>query len=174
MSSTQPTSTGEAYREEKFARLNQRDPIDVMSETATALEQIVRDHSPAVLRRRPFAGKWTANEVMGHLVDSELVYGYRLRLILSEENPSILGTRQDAWVERLRHNEREPAEHVATFRALRGFNLAIWRRLSAEELNRTGLHNERGAETLAVMLRLMAGHDLAHLDQIRRYIEAAQ
>jgi hypothetical protein len=146
----------------------------VMARTATKLAEIVREHSASVLRSRPLEGKWTPNEVIGHLVDSEWVYGYRLRLILSEDNPTILGTNQDSWVARLRHNEREPAELVEIFRTLRDFNLAVWRRTSPADLERTGQHNERGPESLAVMLRLLAGHDLSHLDQIRRYIEAAQ
>ena len=102
------------------------------------------------------------------------MYGYRLRLILCEDDPTILGTSQDSWVAALRHNEREPLELVEIFRTLRQFNLAEWRRTSPEDLKRTGQHNERGLESLGVMLRLLAGHDLSHLDQITRYISAVQ
>jgi hypothetical protein len=102
------------------------------------------------------------------------VYGYRLRLILSEDDPNILGTRQDSWVASLRHNEREPSELVEIFRTLRVLNLAEWRRLSPQDLNRSGQHNERGPESLAVMLPLLAGHDLSHLDQISRYVQAIE
>jgi hypothetical protein len=167
-------SAPQAYREKIFKMLGERDPLEVMAQTASQLAEIVRERSPSVLRSRPLEGKWTPSEVIGHLVDSEWIYGYRLRLILSEDNPTILGTNQDSWVARLRHNEREPAELVEIFRTLRDFNLAVWRRTSPADLERTGQHNERGPESLAVMLRLLAGHDLSHLDQIRRYIEAAQ
>jgi len=74
----------------------------------------------------------------------------------------------------LRHNEREPSELVEIFRTMRLFNLALWRRTLPQDLKRTGQHNERGPESLDVMLRLLAGHDLSHLDQITRYIQAAQ
>ena len=40
------------------------------------------------------------------------------------------------------------------------------------DLERAGQHNERGPESLDVMLRLLAGHDLSHLNQIAQYIEA--
>jgi hypothetical protein len=166
-------SAPQAYREKIFKVLGERDPLEVMAQTASRLAEIVGENSPAVLRERPFAGKWTANEVIGHLVDSEWVYGYRLRLILSEENPTILGTTQDSWVVRQRHNEREPLELAETFRTLRELNLAIWRRTSTADLERTGQHNERGPESLAVMLRLLAGHDLSHLEQIGRYVAEA-
>src|SRR5258708_36322723 len=115
---------------------------------------MVGKHSGAVFRARPFEGKWTPNEIIGHLNDSEWVYGYRLRLILCEDAPAILGTNQDLWVAALRHNEREPSELVEIFRTLRQFNLAVWRRTPPEDLRRNGQHNERGPESLGVMLRL--------------------
>jgi len=162
------------YREKLFTLLGDRNPLEVMAQTASTLADIVHTHPAAVLRTRPFAGKWTPNEVIGHLVDGEWVYGYRLRLILSEDNPVIAGTNQNFWVAAQGHNEREPSELVEIFRTLRQFNLALWRSMSAANLQRTGQHNERGPESLGVMLRLLAGHDLSHLEQIRRYIRASR
>jgi hypothetical protein len=167
-------SDPQAYRERMFALLGDRDPLEVLGQTACALAGIVRAHAPTVLRARPFEGKWTPNEVIGHLVDSEWVYGYRLRLILCQDNPVILGMDQDAWVAGQRHNEREPSELVETFRTLRQCNLALWRRASPADLQRTGQHNERGPESLGVMLRMLAGHDLSHLAQITRHVEAVR
>jgi hypothetical protein len=160
----------ESYRRNLLNLLGNQNPLDALSKTAAALAGIIREHPASVLRARPFAGKWTPNEIIGHLVDGEWVYGYRLRLIVCEDCPTVLGTQQDAWVARQRHNEREPSELVEIFRTLREFNLAVWRRTTAAELERTGSHNERGPESLAVMLRMMAGHDLSHLAQIERYL----
>jgi len=167
-------SAPQAYREKMFNLVGERNPLEVMAQTASTLADIVDKHSATVLRTRPFEGKWTPNEVIGHLTDSEWVYGYRLRLILCENDPTIFGTNQDVWVAALRHNEREPSELVEIFRTLRQFNLAMWRRTSSEDLKRAGQHNERGPESLGVMLRLLAGHDLSHLDQITRYVQAVQ
>ncbi len=167
-------SDPQAYREKLFKLLGDRNPLDVMAQTASTLGDIVRKHPATVLRTRPFEGKWTPNEIIGHLADSEWVYGYRLRLMLCEDNPPILGTNQDLWVAGQRHNEREPSEHVEMFRTMRQFNLALWKRISPPDLKRTGQHNERGAESLEVTLRMLAGHDLSHLDQITRYMQAVQ
>ena len=163
-----------AYREKLFKLLGDRNPFEVLAQTATTLAEIVDKHSAALFLARPFEGKWTPNEVIGHLTDSEWVYGYRLRLILCEDDPTILGTNQDLWVEGLRHNKSEPSELVEVFRVLRQFNLTLWRRTSSADLERTSQHNERGRESLGAMLRLLAGHDLSHLDQIRRYIQAVR
>ena len=167
-------SDPQTYREKMFKLLGDRNPLEVLSQTASTLADIVRTHSATVLRTRPFEGKWTPNEIIGHLVDSEWVYGYRLRLILCEDNPTILGMDQDLWVAGQRHNEREPSELAEIFRTMRQFNLALWKRMSPAELKRTGQHNERGPESLAVLLRMLAGHDLSHLDQITRYIQAVR
>jgi len=160
------------YREKLFNLLAGRDPIEVLGQTASTLADIVARNPAEVLRGRAIQGKWTPNEIIGHLTDCEWVYGYRLRLILCEHEPAILGFRQDGWASSLRHNEREPSELVEIFRMLRVLNLSVWRRMSPDDFERSGQHNERGAESLAVMVQLLAGHDLSHLHQISRYIQA--
>lgn len=160
------------YCERLFNLLAGRDPIEVLGQTASTLADIVTRHPAELLRARAMQGTWTPNEIIGHFTDIEWVYGYRLRLILCEDEAAILGYRQDAWVASLRHNESEPSELVEIFRTLRGLNLSVWRRMSPEDLQRSGQHNERGAESLAVMVQLLAGHDLSHLHQISRYIQA--
>jgi hypothetical protein len=169
-----PMTDPKAYRERMFMLVRDKDPLDVLAQTSSALREVVGTNTVTVLRTRPFEGKWTPNEIIGHLVDGEWVYGYRLRLILCEDHPAILGTNQDSWVARQRHNERESSELVDMFGILRQFNLALWKTISPADLTRTSLHNERGPESLGVMLRMLAGHDLSHLAQIARTIRAAQ
>src|SRR5215469_6771290 len=120
---TEQLASGQAYRDKMFKLLGDRSPLEVLAQTAATLAGIVDRHSAPLLRTRPFEGKWTPNEIIGHLADGEWVYGYRLRLILCEDNPTVLGTKQDSWVAALRHNEREPSELVEIFRALRQLNL---------------------------------------------------
>jgi hypothetical protein len=164
----------QTYRARLFTLVGDRDPLDILAQTASRLTEIVRTNPAGVLRTRQFDGKWTANEIIGHLADGECVHGYRLRLILSEDNPVIIGTNQDVWVAALQHNEREAMELVEMFRIMRQFNLALFKALSPANLTRIGQHNERGPESLGVMLRLLAGHDLSHLDQINSQVLAAQ
>jgi len=167
-------SDPKAYREKLKNLLGKRDPFDVLGSTADVLTDIVRRHTPQQMRSRPFEGKWTPNEVIGHLGDTEWVYGFRLRLILSEEAPPIIGMDQDLWVAAQRHNARKPTDLVDQFRELRQHNLALWRQMTPDELKRFGRHNERGEESLGMILTMTAGHDLSHIDQINRYLEAVK
>ncbi len=162
------------YQEKLSGLSGGRNPIDVLAQTPEVLAKIVADHSAAEMRTRPFEGKWTPLEVLGHLADSEWVFGYRIRTILCDERPRIIGMDQERWVARLRHNDAEPAEVLRMFTELRRFNLVLWRRMTAADLERCGEHAERGPESLGLMLRMEAGHDLSHIDQIRRYLAAVR
>jgi hypothetical protein len=160
------------YRSRILGLVGGRDPLEIMAATPDALAEIVRTHPADALRTRPFEGKWTPNEIIGHMADAECVYGFRLRATLCEDRPTLIGMNQELWVAGQRHNEREPAELAEAFVALRRFNLVLWRRMTPADLARVGLHTERGPESLDVMLRLCAGHDLSHSDQINRYVAA--
>ena len=67
---------------------------------------------------------------------------------------------------------REPADLVETFTAVRRANLVLWRRMTPAELEARGDAQRCGPESLDMIRRLSAGHDLSHVDQIRRYVEA--
>ena len=164
----------QAYRDKMEQLLGDRDPFSVLSETPDALAVLTSRHPAKLLRTRPFPDKWTPNEIIGHLSDADWVYGFRMRMILCENEPKILGMDQDLWVAGQRLNDREPREVVEMFRALRGFNLLIWKQMSPTDFKRIGRHDERGPESLAQMLRMLAGHDLSHLGQITRYIDAVK
>ena len=165
-------SDPEAYRTKMAELVGGRDRIAVLAETADVLSAIVGEHSVVQMRHRPFADKWTPNEIIGHLSDAEWVYGFRMRLILCEDRPKILGMDQDRWAAGQRHNERDPAELVEAFRASRDVNITLWKRMTPDDLQRDGLHDQRGPESLDTMLTLLAGHDLSHIDQIQRYLKA--
>jgi hypothetical protein len=166
------TGSTAAYQKKLMALLGKQNPIEVLSKSADVLAGIVRENPKKRMQMRPFDGKWTPCEILGHLVDSEWVYGFRVRLVLCQDNPTILGMDQDLGVAGQRYNEREPAELVEQFRILRSYNLHTWRSMKRRDFERTGRHNERGPESLGLMLKMNAGHDLLHIDQIARYLTA--
>lgn len=163
-----------AYQAKMIGLLGDRDPLEVLRTTPGVLAGIVQARPAEVFARRPFPGKWTPNEIIGHLIDCEWVYGYRIRAIYCEEAPTILGMDQEIWVTRQRYNEWKTADLIETYRALRGLNWRLWSAMTPEDLRRVGRHNERGDESLGLMLRMEAGHDLSHIDQFQRYVAAAE
>jgi len=175
---TSPTTTGiwitdpPAYRKKLLSLLGDRDPIEVMSETADILARFVDENSAETMCTRPFDGKWTPTEIIGHLIDAEWIYGFRMRLILSQDRPTILGMDQDLWVSAQRYNDRDPKKLVEQFRNMRQINLELWKQMATDDLKRFGKHNERGEESLGDLLKMFPGHDLTHIDQIARYLDA--
>ncbi len=163
----------DSYINAIIAKIGERDPLAVLAETPGLFAERLKATPEAVLRARAFEGKWTPLEVFGHLRDAEYVYGYRSRAIFCDDEPVIVGMDQDKWVARQGHNRADPAALLEEFTALRGFNLRLWRSLTAADLERFGRHNERGEETLGRMMPLLAGHDVWHLEQFDRYVAAA-
>jgi hypothetical protein len=120
------------------------------------------------LRTPESAGKWSIAHVLRHLADSDVVWGWRMRLILGQDRPAITGYDQDLWSERLDYANADPAESLDTFAVLRRDNLRLIERATPADLERVGVHAERGEESAGYMVRLYAGHDLMHLAQIDR------
>jgi hypothetical protein len=161
-----------AYVRALLDLLGRRDPLDVLPELTPWVESRLRDVPEATLRRPEAGGKWSVLEVLQHLADTELVYGVRGRLVLSEDRPIIQGFDQDRWAALFRYRDASLSAALAQLSALRAGNLTLWRRLGPAELARVGLHSERGEESMDLMLRMMAGHDLAHRRQIERILRA--
>jgi len=169
--SPDPITAPQAYQAFLLDALGTDDPATVQAATPAALRQLVSEGGTH-LRSRPAGGGWSALETIGHITDAEVVYSARYRLILAHDEPPLLGYDQDLWVERLRHNDDEVSSLLDQFEAMRLANIAMWRRSSAGERTRVGLHDERGPESLDLSFRLIAGHDRVHLAQARNAVLA--
>ena len=119
-------------------------------------------------------GKWSARQTLQHFADSELVGAFRFRMILAQDAPALPAYDQDAWAERLRYQESDTAVSLADFAVLRAANLRLLRRATPEDLKRVMHHAERGDEALGQMIALYAGHDLVHLKQLHRIVQAVR
>jgi hypothetical protein len=106
--------------------------------------------------------------VIRHLADSELVWAYRVRRIIADDRPAIEGYDQDTWADRLHYERADLAESLAEIRALRAGNLRLIRSLDAAQRKRVGVHSERGEESLDHLIRMYAGHDILHRNQLAR------
>ena len=157
-----------AYIQAVLDLVGDQDPREVLGRLVRELERKVEGLSADALTRPEAPGKWSIAAVVQHLADSELVWAYRLRTVLAEDRPELTGYDQDGWAERLRYSKVDIREALADLRALRKLNLRLLDACTDDDLERVGVHSERGEESVAHMLRLYAGHDLVHLAQIDR------
>lgn len=146
--------------------------IDVLRDTPGAAARAIATLTPEKLRTPEAEGKWSVAQVLRHLADSDIVWGWRMRLILAQDRPTITGFDQDLWAERLDYANADPFESLELFAVLRRDNLRLIEHASPADLKRVGVHAERGEESAGYLMRLFAGHDLMHLKQIERIAKA--
>jgi uncharacterized membrane protein len=74
----------------------------------------------------------------------------------------------------LHYDKRNLQKSFEQYRMLREANLALLRTLTPEQWKHYGMHNERGEESVETMVRMFAGHDLNHFQQIERILAATK
>jgi hypothetical protein len=168
-----PVNQPDAYRRSLLDALGDQDPGTVLAAGPATARALV-DEAAGLLRVRPEPGEWSVMECLAHLADSELVTAGRVRWIAAEHEPDIVGYDQDLWVTELRQADEDPSTLLGAFASLRRWNLEFWARLPVANRDRVGFHRERGPESIDLIVRLAAGHDLVHLAQARRALETVR
>jgi len=163
--------TPQQYTQRITANVEGKQPLAVQAATARRLERLVKGASSGKLRKRPAPGKWSVAEILAHLADTELVAGFRMRLILGAPGAPIAAFDQDAWVTSGHYEKRDPRKSIEQFRVLREANLALLKSLTPEQWKHYGMHSERGQETIEHIVRMFAGHDVNHLQQIEEMLK---
>src|SRR5271170_4970462 len=147
-----------------------KQPLAVQPATAKKLERLIKGVPTSKLRKRPAPDKWSVSEILVHLADAEIVGGFRMRLILGAPGSPVAAFDQDSWVTGLHYEKRDPRKSVEQFRVVREANLALLNSLTPEQWKHYGMHAERGQETIEHIVRLYAGHDVNHLQQIEKIL----
>ncbi|MFN8663900.1 MAG: DinB family protein [Thermomicrobiales bacterium] len=121
----------------------------------------------AELEAREAPGEWSPREIAHHLADSEMTSAVRLRLLIAQDNPTLVGYDQEAFVANL-YPQRPIEPSLAAFGAARAATSPILRQLTEEQWQRVGNHTEVGVYTVEDWLRTYAPHAHDHADQIER------
>jgi len=142
-------------------------PLDaILSSTAEQLGALIAAIGPEKSVVRPAPGKWSPTEILCHLADCELVFGFRLRQTLAEDAPTIQPFDQEKWAET--YPAIGAGQSLATFSTLRKWNLLLLATALPAAANRPVTHPERGTMTFQTLVETMAGHDLNHLAQLQK------
>lgn len=164
------TREPDAYVQALVDTLGDREPVGVYGATAGEVDRLCAELSPAEWNVPLADGEWTAAQIIGHLVDVDIVYGFRLRLVLTETDPAYPGYDEKLWSQL---PKPAPASLLVAFAGIRAYNTALLRQTTPEQWQRTGRHGEQGGEPLSLMVAKLAGHDLAHLNQLERTVAVA-
>jgi hypothetical protein len=159
--------TPQQYAQRVTGYLDGRDPMTVLSSTPSELETLIKGCSRTSLDAPPAPDKWSVTTIVAHLADSEIVYGFRLRLMVAASGCAIQATDQDAWAVAFDYAAQDPAVSIEDFRVNRARTLRMLEALSMSQWDCYGVHSERGRETVRRVVELVAGHDINHLRQIR-------
>jgi hypothetical protein len=151
----------------------ERERLIARYESGPARLRQALDQVPEAARRwRPAPGEWSAHEVVCHCADSESNASLRIRYLVAEREPLIVGYDQEAWAVALDYHGHPLAAALAVVEATRAHTSALLRRLPPEAWERAGRHTEVGHYSAGDWLRLYAEHLEGHAGQIENNLAA--
>ncbi|MBV9125155.1 MAG: DinB family protein [Planctomycetes bacterium] len=130
------------------------------------LRQAVAGMSREQLLARPVPGKWSTLEVVCHLADFEPILADRMKRVIAEDRPALLGADETRFAAALAYHQREIAEELAVVEETRRQLARILRTLSPDVLGRVGVHNQAGPRTLEQLLTGAVRHIPHHVQFI--------
>jgi len=158
--------TNEQYVARISGYVEGQNHFKVFQSTTSKLQRLLNRIPASRLKKEPASDKWSVAEILGHLAESEIVFGYRMRMILGSNGTPIQAFDQNKWQENAGYLARNPKMAFELFQVVRESNVALLKSLTKEQWSFHGNHQERGHETIARMVELYAGHDVNHVKQI--------
>ncbi|MBC7884597.1 MAG: DinB family protein [Saprospiraceae bacterium] len=113
------------------------------------------------LKHRYATGKWSLAEMIGHVLDTERIFGYRMLAISRNEQKSLPGFEQDDYVRESNFNEVSAEDLANEWKAIRASNLYLARHMNSEMASRRGTANDISVRALSFPF-IMAGHVIHH------------
>ena len=143
---------------------------DVLPALAKQLEETIALLKPGDDRRASefsyAPGKWTLKQVLGHVIDTERIFGYRMLCFARNDSNPLPGFEQDDYVASGSFNERPLSSLLAEFRAVRISTIALLQNLPQQAWSRHGIANKHRV-TVRGLAFLAAGHALHHVKILR-------
>jgi uncharacterized damage-inducible protein DinB len=141
--------------------------IDQYAAGADALAQAIAGLSREQLQAFPVPGTWSIQQIVVHMMDSDLVLADRMKRIIAEDLPLLVEFDETRFAERLHYQSQDAALACEVFRHNRLLMHEILKRLTDEDFERCGIHTERGKASLAEWLTITVNHLEHHLKFLR-------
>lgn len=158
------------YSSQLLAYTEGKDPLAMQGEAPEFLSALISGVEQSRLKARPAPGKWSVCEILAHLAEDELTSTWRYRQMIEKPGVVLAGFDQDLWANLGRYDSWTAAEALQMFWLLREANVRMLKALTPEQWECHGEHAERGKITVRSLARHMAGHDVNHINQIRRIL----
>jgi hypothetical protein len=142
------------------------------AEGPALLRKAVEKVPPEALTFRPGPGKWSVHEVIVHCADSETNAHMRIRYLVAEADPVIMGYDQAAWARILDYHALPLEPAMATIEAVRANTVPLLRSLPESAWKKTGRHSEHASYGVEKWMELYAEHLEVHVRQIERNLAA--
>src|ERR1044071_8847061 len=140
-----------------------RDLIEQYARGGERLRMAIRGLTQEDLLAAPIPGKWSTLQVVIHLQDSDLIAADRMKRVIAEDNPTLIGFDENMFVANLAY-DKQSAEDAVTILDLNRKQFAlVLRTLPNSPWTRVGTHNERGVLTLGHLLQTYTNHLEHHL-----------
>jgi uncharacterized damage-inducible protein DinB len=110
--------------------------------------------------------KWSIKEVVGHVLDTERIFGHRLFRFARNDQTALPGYEQDDYVRAGNFGKRSLSELADEFEHVRRANLLLLRSLDDEAWLRRGTANDSEVSVRALAY-ILAGHETHHMQIIR-------
>lgn len=146
------------------AALDNREPIGAMRDTIDRIADLTAPWSASDFERSYAPGKWSGRQILIHLAQSEMAFGFRARMALTIPGYSAQNFEQDAWL--AKETSLPGRDAVSALVGLASMNIALFSSLSAADRDIALAHPEYGALTVDWIIHQTAGHQLHHLKQL--------
>lgn len=116
----------------------------------------------------PVAGTWSIQQIIGHLMDSDLIGADRMKRVIAEDNPLLVNYDETRFAERLGYDRLDPVIACDIFSKNRKCLAQLLRDLPDDAFERTGIHTQKGKTTLEHLVETYA----EHLDHHMKFLYA--
>ncbi|MFW9777562.1 MAG: DinB family protein [Candidatus Heimdallarchaeota archaeon] len=124
------------------------------------LESVVKGLASGELNKKVV--QWSLRQVVHHIADSHLNSYIRIKMALTEENPTIKPYNESAWAE-LPDYKQNIELSLAMIRSVHQRITQVLKELDEKDWTRTLVHPEIGSLTLDQYLEIFATHGGRHL-----------
>jgi hypothetical protein len=115
-----------------------------------------------------FPGKWTLNELLQHVIDTERVMSYRALAFARGEQQALPGYDENSWAANCEADGRSIEDLLDELMTLRESTIRLFRSFSAEVLLRSGIANDNRIDVLALGF-IIVGHERHHFQVAEEY-----